>query len=194
MMSSSIIALVKRRPTPTLNSVPLQQTFTWPAGERWGPQTPMAPPIVFKQVVLIAQKGVDDNQTVTTVTTQGHKLNRRLASPGCCWRQEISEWICFSSISKRGPGASKNFHQIISSCRCQQKKKKQQHNIVFFFLGFLKVFILKGNALTLNRLLGRTSWWCKWGPRLWNYPSHGAFQKAPEKNPGNSLRWHHFDL
>lgn len=51
----------------------------------------------------------------------------------------------------------KTFTKSYPLVDASKKKKKQQHNIVFFFLGFLKVFILKGNALTLNRLLGRTS-------------------------------------
>lgn len=50
---------------------------------------------------------------------------------GCFWRQEISQWICFTavsnSISCQGPSASNNFQKITSSCRCQEK-----NTIIFF--------------------------------------------------------------
>lgn len=153
-MSSCIIALLKRHPTPLLN--PLREhevsRHWW---HRW---------LFLNQIYLLVKKARRGSDISHSRIVQSSIMD--WTDLGCFWKQQISEWICFTSILRQVSGG---------------EEKKNTHNILYF-PQLLEVLILKGNAFTLNRLLGRTSWWCKWGPSKWNYPSHGAFQKKKKKD------------
>lgn len=100
-------------------------------------------------------KGADGDQALATITS--HMLTTGRIWAACGGRRLVSGFV--SVVFQGNVRALQKIHIIMSSCRCQGKKT---HNNLSFLSQILKVPILKGNALTLKRLLAMklSVTWC----------------------------------